>query len=77
MDNTTNSQTFDEYFISLKTFLDYMYMLGSESTTDEQLEALYDTHITISHQGHTLNIPFDATAYTCLTNFLETLIKEY
>jgi hypothetical protein len=76
MDNTTK-QTFDEYFISLKTFLDYMYMLGSESITDEQLEALYDTHITISHQDHTINIPFDATAYNCLTNFIETLIKEY
>ena len=62
---------------SLKEFLDYVYMLGSESITEEQLDALYDTHITISHQGHTLNIPFDAVAYNCLTDFIETLIKEY
>ena len=62
---------------SLKEFLDYLYMLGSESITYEQLEALYDSHIVISHQDHTITIPFSPVSYTCLTNFIETLTKEY
>lgn len=62
---------------SYMNFRDYLYMLGSESMSEQDLNELYGTKVTIKHRDKSLNIPFDATLYNKLTDLIETLIKEY
>jgi hypothetical protein len=58
-------------------FLDYLYLIGSESTTEEELNRLYNEKVHIEFDGHTLHIPFDAVIYNSLVSLVETIIKEY
>lgn len=67
----------DDELQSYKDFLDYLYMLGSESMSEQDLEELYSTKVTIKHRDKSLNIPFDAALYNKLTDLIETMIKEY
>ena len=67
----------DEELQAYKDFRDYLYMLGSESMSEQDLNELYGTKVTIKHRDKSLNIPFDAVLYNQLTTLIETLIKEY
>lgn len=60
-----------------KSFLDYLYLIGSESTTEEELTRLYNEHVNIEFDGHTLHIPFDSVIYNSLVSLVETIVKEY
>lgn len=63
--------------LSWKDFLAYLYQIGSETTTEEELAKLYDETVTIAFNYHVINIPFDATIYNKLVDLVETIIKEY
>jgi hypothetical protein len=67
----------DEELQAYKDFRDYLYMLGSESMSEQDLNELYGTKVTIKHRDKSLDIPFDATLYNKLTDLIETIIKEY
>ena len=58
-------------------FLNYLNTIGSETTTEEELEALYDQNITITFNNHELQIPFDAISFNALHDLITELIKEY
>ena len=60
-----------------ETFRDHLYLLGSESITEEQLDQLYNTFVHITCAGKTVSIPFDATIYNILVYLIETMIKEF
>lgn len=60
-----------------KAFRDYLYMIGSESTTEEELETYYDECFTITLKDHVVEIPFDATAYNNILTAIENIIKEF
>ena len=62
---------------SYEQFRDYLYLIGSEVITEEELERLYNTFVTITCDGHTVSIPFDAVIYNKLVDLIETMIKEY
>lgn len=63
--------------LSWKDFLAYLYQIGSETTTEEELAKLYDEKVTIAFNHHVINVPFDATIYNKLVDLVETIIKEY
>lgn len=58
-------------------FRDYLYLIGAESMTEEALELLYDEPITITFNGHTVVVPFDAVAYNGLVDLIEAVLEEY
>ena len=60
-----------------KDFRDYLYQIGSETTTEEELDELYNKNVTIAFNNHTVKIPFDAVIYNKLVDLIETMIKEY
>jgi hypothetical protein len=62
---------------SLKDFLDYLYLIGSESITESQLEELYNEEVYIEFNNHVITARFDAPLYNSLVSLVETLIKEY
>lgn len=63
--------------LSWKDFLAYLYQIGSETTTEEELAKLYNETVTIAFNHHIINIPFNATVYNKLVDLIETIIKEY
>lgn len=76
--NNNNNKTLEEYILqSYKDFRDRLYLIGSESITEEQLDLLYNTFVHISCAGKTVSIPFDATIYNILVYLIETMIKEF
>lgn len=60
-----------------KKFCDYLYMIGSESTTEEELENYYNECFYLSIKDRTVEIPFDATSYNIILTAIEDLIKEF
>lgn len=72
--NRPNSETkLTEY----KDFLEYLNIIGSESTTQEELDELYEECVEIEFNHHKVSIPFDAVIYNELLNLITTIIKEY
>jgi hypothetical protein len=62
---------------SYKDFLDYLYIIGSESTSEEELDRLYNEEVYIEFDHHTITLPFDAVLYNALLSLMETVVKEY
>lgn len=60
-----------------KDFLEYLNIIGSESTTQEELDELYEKCVDIEFNHHKVSIPFDAVIYNELLNLITTIIKEY
>ena len=63
--------------LNLIDFRDFLYSIGSESTTEEELNRLYDTFVSIIVDGRKIDIGFDATIYNCILETIEKVIKEY
>lgn len=59
----------------LNDFLEYLYIIGSE-TTEEELEELYNENVEIEFNHHKVSIPFDAVIYNELLNLITNIIKE-
>ena len=57
--------------------MDYLYQIGSETTTEKELEELYKEKVTIDFNHHKIDIPFDAVIYNKLVDLIETMIEEY
>lgn len=72
MANQPNKQTAE-----LTDFLEYLNIIGSETTTEEELEELYEEYVDIEFNHHKVSIPFDAVIYNELLNLITTMIKEY
>ena len=70
--NQPNKQTAE-----LTDFLEYLNIIGSETTTEEELEELYKENVEIEFNHHKVSIPFDAVIYNELLNLITTIIKEY
>jgi GTP1/Obg family GTP-binding protein len=62
---------------SYKDFRDYLYQIGSETTTEEELQSLYNKTIDISLNGHKVKLAFDAVNYNNLIHLVEQAIKEF
>ena len=62
---------------SYKDFRDYLYQIGSETTTEEELQSLYEKTINISLNGHKVKLAFDAENYNNLVHLVEQAIKEF
>ena len=69
--NKTNRQTAE-----LTDFLEYLNIIGSETTTEEELEELYKENVEIEFNHHKVSIPFDAVIYNELLNLITNIIKE-
>jgi hypothetical protein len=63
-----------EYY---KDFLQYLYQIGSETTTEEELQLLYGKTIDISLNGHKVKIAFDAVNYNNLVHLVEQAVREF
>lgn len=57
-------------------FLKYLNIIGSETTTGEELEELYNENVEIEFNHHKVSIPFDAVIYNELLNLITNIIKE-
>lgn len=71
MANQANRQTAE-----LTDFLEYLNIIGSETTTEEELEELYNENVEIEFDHHKVSIPFDAVIYNELLNLITNIIKE-
>lgn len=69
--NRLNRQTAE-----LTDFLEYLNIIGSETTTEEELEELYNENVEIEFNHHKVSIPFDAVIYNELLNLITNIIKE-
>ena len=69
--NKPNKQTAE-----LTDFLEYLNIIGSETTTEEELEKLYKENVEIEFNHHKVSIPFDAVIYNELLNLITNIIKE-
>ena len=69
--NKPNRQTAE-----LTDFLEYLNIIGSETTTEEELEELYKENVEIEFNHHKVSIPFDAVIYNELLNLITNIIKE-
>lgn len=67
----------DKTLESYKDFLQYLYQIGSETTTEEELDYLYEKTINISLNGHKVKITFDAVNYNNLVHLVEQAIEEF
>ena len=63
--------------LNLIDFRDFLYSIGSETTTEQELDRLYDTDVSIIVDGRRIDIEFDATIYNCILETIEKVIKEY
>jgi hypothetical protein len=63
--------------MSIKNFSEYLDILGSEVTTLDELQAAYEHPIIISHNGHTLEVPFSAQLYLSLVNLVNIAKEEF
>ena len=61
---------------SYTDFLKYLDIIGSETTTEEELEELYNENVEIEFNHHKVSIPFDAVIYNALLNLITNIIKE-
>ena len=61
---------------SYTDFLEYLNIIGSETTTEEELEELYNKNVEIEFNHHKVSIPFDAVIYNELLNLITNIIKE-
>ena len=71
MANQPNKQTAE-----LTDFLEYLNIIGSGTTTEEELEELYNENVEIEFNHHKVSIPFDAVIYNELLNLITNIIKE-
>ena len=63
---------------SYKALQSYLYLIGSETITEAELQHLYDnSFVNIEINGYSVSIPFDAVIYNSLLNLIETQIKEF
>ena len=60
----------------LTDFLEYLNIIESETTTEEELEELYKENVEIEFNHHKVSIPFDAVIYNELLNLITNIIKE-
>ena len=67
----------DKTLKSYQDFLQYLYQIGSETTTEEELQSLYEKTINISLNGHKVKLAFDAVNYNNLVHLVEQAIKEF
>lgn len=77
MANRTIKPTSETKLTEYKDFLEYLNIIGSESTTQEELDELYEEYVDIEFNHHKVSIPFDAVIYNELLNLITTIIKEY
>ena len=77
MANRTIKPTSETKLTEYKDFLEYLNIIGSESTTQEELDELYEEYVDIEFNHHKVSIPFDAVIYNELLNLITTMIKEY
>ena len=61
---------------SYQDFLQHLYQIGSETTTEEELQSLYNKTINISFNGHKIKLSFDAVNYNNLVHLVERAIEE-
>lgn len=60
-----------------KDFLSHLYQLGSETTTEDELEKLYSKPIIVQFDGEEVHLHFNASNYNFLVSLLEQAINEY
>lgn len=77
MANRTIKPTSETKLTEYKDFLEYLNIIGSESTTQEELDELYEEYVDIEFNHHKVSIPFDGVIYNELLNLITTIIKEY
>ena len=63
--------------LKFEGFREYLLQIGSESTTEEELERLYTTNVVINVDNYEVFIPFDATIYNELLKLIEKVIEEF
>lgn len=61
----------------LKEFRDYLLQIGSESTSEEELEQLYNETVSIVFNDRVITTNFCSEVYLSLLSLVENLIKEY
>ena len=77
MANQLNRLISETKLTEYKDFLEYLNIIGSESTTQEELDELYEEYVDIEFNHHKVSIPFDAVIYNELLNLITNIIKEY
>ena len=58
----------------VKEFQNYLKSFGNMS--EEELESNYDHDFIISHNGHTVNIPFDANTHGLIYELINYVLEE-
>ena len=53
-----------------REFLNHLHQIGSETTTEEELMALYQQDVTIIFDNHRVDIAFNAAIYNELVDIL-------
>lgn len=66
----------ENYIKQLKDFKEYLEIMGHESTTDKELQHLYTTTFTITHEDHQVHIQFDAEVWNSFVSLLNHIIEE-
>lgn len=61
---------------SLASFVDYLTILNSETTTLHELQAAYEHPIIIKHNDYELQVPFSAELYHILVQFVNKAMEE-
>lgn len=58
-------------------FLDYLYQLGSETTTKDELQELYQQSFVLTLNKRQVIIPFSPITYTKFVELMEELTNEH
>lgn len=69
--------TYEETIQQLEQFRTFLTDLCSETTTEDELESLYDENIVITLKDHRVTIPFEALSYNNLVDFINNIMEDY
>ena len=69
--------TYEETIQQLEQFRTFLTDLCSETTTEDELESLYNENIVITLKDHSLTIPFEALSYNNLATFIDNLKEDF
>lgn len=68
---------FERQLKELKDFRQWYVDLISNSTTEEQMQELYDGFITIAIAGNSIKLAFDAETYNNVLYVIDRAIEEF
>ncbi len=67
----------EKYKKQIEDFRQHLLTIGSETTTDDELDYYYDkTQFSIAHDNHNVSILFDAVSYNAILDAIEQILEE-